>query len=138
MTICRRQLLISAFALAALAGVAMSPHLLGSRVASARSLALALLVVVASITGAVPLWPVFALCALVAVLATVGFLSGRVRRHPRIAQVIEGFAALERSPRALATVLAWTLGMVACRLAARRRAGRRAPRAPRRYRPTRR
>src|SRR3954469_4980041 len=86
--------------------------------AAARSLALALLVVVASITGAVPLWPVFALCALVAVLATVGFLSGRVRSHPRIAQVIEGFAALERSPRALATVLGWTLGMVACRLGA--------------------
>src|SRR5256714_13417282 len=35
MTISRRQLLISAFALAALGGLAMSPHLLGSRVASA-------------------------------------------------------------------------------------------------------
>lgn len=86
--------------------------------AAARSLALALLVVVASITGAVPLWPVFALCAVVALLCAVGFLSGRVRRHPRIAQVLEGFAALERSPRALATVFAWTFGMVACRLAA--------------------
>jgi uncharacterized membrane protein YbhN (UPF0104 family) len=86
--------------------------------AAARSLALALLVVVASITGAVPLWPVFALCALVAVLAVAGSLSGRIRRHPRIAQVLEGFASLERSPRALATVLGWTLGMVACRLGA--------------------
>jgi uncharacterized membrane protein YbhN (UPF0104 family) len=84
--------------------------------AAARSLALALLVV-ASITGAVPVWPVFALCAIVAVLAAVGALSGRVRRHPRIAQVLEGFAALERSPRALAIVLGWTVGMVACRLA---------------------
>jgi uncharacterized membrane protein YbhN (UPF0104 family) len=86
--------------------------------AAARSLALALLVVVASVTGAVPLWPVFVLCSAVGVLAAVGFLSGRVRRHPRIAQVVEGFAALERSPRALATVLAWTLAMVACRLGA--------------------
>jgi len=86
--------------------------------AGARCLALALLVVIASITGAVPLWPVFALCALVAALAVTGSLSGRVRRHPRIAQVLEGFAALQRSPRALATVLGWTLGMVACRLAA--------------------
>src|SRR3954470_10578505 len=214
MTLSRRQILVSTIALAALAGIAMSPHLLGSRVgsafdalggadqgwlfaaalgfagafactvcawragfaaagarisprtatgglgigslvnafapaklgdavkvgicsraletpgrlwtaggvyaalAAARSLALALLVVVASVTGAVPLWPVFALCALVAVLAAVGFLSGRVRRHPRIAQVLEGFAALERSPRALATVFAWTLGMVTCRLLA--------------------
>jgi uncharacterized membrane protein YbhN (UPF0104 family) len=86
--------------------------------AAARSLALALLVVVASITGAVPLWPVFALCAMVAALAVAGSLSGRVRRHPRIAQVLAGFAALQRSPRALATVLGWTLGMVAFRLAA--------------------
>jgi uncharacterized membrane protein YbhN (UPF0104 family) len=86
--------------------------------AAARSLALALLVVVASITGAVPLWPVFVLCGLVAALAVAGSLSGRVRRHPRIAQVLEGFASLERSPRALATVLGWTLGMVACRLGA--------------------
>jgi uncharacterized membrane protein YbhN (UPF0104 family) len=86
--------------------------------AGARSLALALLVVVASITGAVPLWPVFVLCAIVAALAVAGSLSGRVRRHPRIAQVLAGFAALERSPRALATVLGWTLGMVACRLGA--------------------
>jgi uncharacterized membrane protein YbhN (UPF0104 family) len=86
--------------------------------AGARSLALALLVVVASITGAVPLWPVFVLCAIVTALAVAGSLSGRVRRHPRIAQVLAGFAALERSPRALATVLGWTVGMVACRLGA--------------------
>jgi uncharacterized membrane protein YbhN (UPF0104 family) len=86
--------------------------------AAARSLALALLVVVASATGAVPLWPVFVLCGVVAALVAVGTLSGRVRSHPRIAQVLEGFAALERSPRAIVTVLGWTLGMVACRLAA--------------------
>jgi uncharacterized membrane protein YbhN (UPF0104 family) len=86
--------------------------------AGARTLALALLVVIASITGALPLWPVFALCAVVAALAASGFLSGRVRGHPRIAQVLEGFAALERSPRALITVIGWTLGMVACRLGA--------------------
>lgn len=86
--------------------------------AAARSLALALLVVVASITGAVPLWPAFVVCGIVAMLAAVGLLSGRVRSYPRIARVLAGFAALERSPRALATVLAWTFGMVACRLGA--------------------
>src|SRR5437764_11061101 len=47
--------------------------------AAARSLGLALLVVVASVAGAVPLWPVFALCGVVTVLCAVGFLSGRVR-----------------------------------------------------------
>ena len=86
--------------------------------AAARSLALALLVVVASITGAVPLWPVFALVALAAVLAVIGSQSGRVRNHPRIAQVLAGFAALERSPRALAAVLLWTLGMLVSRVGA--------------------
>src|SRR5205085_1282893 len=43
--------------------------------AAARSLALAVLVVVASIAGAVPLWPVFALCSIVAVLAALDVAS---------------------------------------------------------------
>ncbi|HZU20067.1 MAG TPA: lysylphosphatidylglycerol synthase domain-containing protein [Gaiellaceae bacterium] len=86
--------------------------------AAARSLALASVVVLASATGAMPLWPVFALCGLVGALALVASFSGRVRNHPRVAQLLEGFAALERSPRALATVLAWSFGMQAARLGA--------------------
>lgn len=84
--------------------------------AAARCLTLAALLVVASATGAMPLWPVFALCGSVAVLAIAGAYSGRLRRHPRIAKVLAGFAALERSPRGIATVLGWTIGMVLARL----------------------
>ena len=85
---------------------------------AARSLVLAALLVVASATGAMPLWPVFTLCGLVAALAVAAALSGRLRRHPRIAQVLAGLAALERSPRALVTVLGWTVGMQLARLGA--------------------
>jgi len=86
--------------------------------AAARSLTLAALLVVASATGAMPLWPVFALCGTVAALAVAAAYSGRLRRHPRIAKVLAGFAALERSPRGIATVLGWTVGMVLARLGA--------------------
>jgi uncharacterized membrane protein YbhN (UPF0104 family) len=86
--------------------------------AAARSLTLAALLVVASATGAMPLWPVFVLLGLVAFLAIAAAYSGRLRRHPRIAQVLAGFAALERSPKGIATVLAWTVGMVLARLGA--------------------
>jgi uncharacterized membrane protein YbhN (UPF0104 family) len=86
--------------------------------AAARCLTLAALLVVASATGAMPLWPVFVLCGAVAVLALAAAYSGRLRRHPRIAKVLAGFAALERSPRGMATVLGWTAGMVVARLGA--------------------
>jgi uncharacterized membrane protein YbhN (UPF0104 family) len=86
--------------------------------AAARSLALALLVVVASLAGALPLWPVFALCGMVAALVVAGSFSGRIRNHERIAKVLAGLSALERSPRAIATVLGWTFAMAAARLGA--------------------
>jgi uncharacterized membrane protein YbhN (UPF0104 family) len=63
-------------------------------------------------------WPVFALCGLVAALAIAGSLSGRFRNHRRITQLLVGLRALERSPRAIATVLGWTFAMVVARLGA--------------------
>ena len=86
--------------------------------AAARALALAALVVAASATGALPLWPVFALCGAVGVLAVVAASSPRWRNHPRLACLLDGFAALERSPRALGAVLGWTFAMAAARLLA--------------------
>jgi uncharacterized membrane protein YbhN (UPF0104 family) len=86
--------------------------------AAARSLTLAVLVVVASITGALPLWPVFALCGMVAALVAAGHFTGRLRNHERIAKVLAGLLALERSPRAIAKVLGWSFAMTASRLAA--------------------
>jgi uncharacterized membrane protein YbhN (UPF0104 family) len=86
-------------------------------ISAARCLALAALVVVAAAAGALPWWPVLVLCGFVAVLAAAGALSGRLH-HPRIAQLLEGLAALERSPRAVATLLAWTFAMAAARVGA--------------------
>lgn len=86
--------------------------------AAARSLCLAGLLVVASVTGAIPVWPVFLLCSVVAVIACAAAFSGRLRNHPRIAHLVGALAALERSPRAVAQVLGWTAAMVVTRLAA--------------------
>jgi uncharacterized membrane protein YbhN (UPF0104 family) len=74
---------------------------------AAHGLAVAALVVVASATDAAPLWPVFALCGTVAVVAAVALSSQRWRNHHRIQHLLEGFAALARSPRAAAAVMFW-------------------------------
>ena len=47
--------------------------------------------------------------------AAAGALSGRLH-HPRIAKLVEGFACLERSPRAIAALLGWTFAMAAARV----------------------
>jgi uncharacterized membrane protein YbhN (UPF0104 family) len=86
--------------------------------AAARSLTLAGLIVAASVTGALPLGPVFALLALVAALAIAARHTSRWRRHPRIVLLAQGFASLERSPRAIAAVVGWTTGMLLARLGA--------------------
>lgn len=82
---------------------------------AARCLSLAVLVVVAAATGALPWWPVLVLCGFVGALALAGLFSGRLR-HPRVAQFLGGLAALERSPRTIATVLGWTFAMAGARL----------------------
>jgi uncharacterized membrane protein YbhN (UPF0104 family) len=86
--------------------------------AAARTLALAALVVVASVVGALPWWPVLVLCGMVAALAAGAHWSQRLRSHKHVAQILDGVAALEHSPRAAAAVMSWTLGMVAARVCA--------------------
>jgi uncharacterized membrane protein YbhN (UPF0104 family) len=86
--------------------------------AAARSLALAAVVVVASIAGAMPLWPVFALCAVAATIACAAELSPQLRGHRRISRLLEGISALARSPRDAAVVVAWTFGVQIARLLA--------------------
>lgn len=85
---------------------------------AARTLALAVLVVVASVVGALPWWPVLVLCGTVAGLAAGAHFSQRLRSHKHVAQILDGFAALEQSPRAAVSVMSWTLGMVAARVCA--------------------
>jgi uncharacterized membrane protein YbhN (UPF0104 family) len=86
--------------------------------AAARSLALASLVIVASVSGALPLWPAFALCGVVAAVAIAAVSSTRLRRHRRISGLLEGTAALARSPRDASVVIAWSLGVQLSRLLA--------------------
>lgn len=85
---------------------------------AAHALTLAGLVVAASATGALPLWPVFVLCGAVVVVAAVALSSSRWRNHHRIAHLLGGFAALARSPRAFAAVMAWTVVGALARLVA--------------------
>lgn len=86
--------------------------------AAARSLPLAAVVVAASVTGALPLWPVFALCGIAAAVALTARLSSRVRSHPRLADLLAGMASLARSPRAAATVIGWSAVVQVSRLLA--------------------
>jgi uncharacterized membrane protein YbhN (UPF0104 family) len=82
-----------------------------------RSLTLAGLVVAASLTGAVPLWPVFVLVGGACAVAVAAAFSRKLRSHRHITQLLDGITSLARSPRALATVVAWTVGMQLARVA---------------------
>ena len=85
--------------------------------AATRGLTLAALVVVASATGALPLWPVFVLLGGAVGVGVAAALSTRLRTHERVTQALAGLSALARSPRALATVVGWTAGMQIARVA---------------------
>lgn len=82
-----------------------------------RSLTLAALVIVASATGAMPVWPVFILVGGAVAIGLAAAFSTRLRSHFRIAQVLGGISSLARSPRTLAVVATWTVGMQLARIA---------------------
>ena len=87
-------------------------------VAAARCLSIAALVVAASLTGALPVWPVFALCGGVAALGAFALSSQRWRRYHRIAHLLDGFAALVRAPRFAAKLLGWSAAVALTRVGA--------------------
>lgn len=74
--------------------------------AAVRFLVLAGLVVASAISGALPLWPVFALLAVAALLLALAFVERNDRRH-RFARLFDALATLERSPHAALTLLLW-------------------------------
>jgi uncharacterized membrane protein YbhN (UPF0104 family) len=84
--------------------------------AAARSLTLAGLVVAASATGALPIWPVFLLVGSASVVALVAVASTRFRSHDRIASFLAGVTALTKDRAALRGVALWTIGMQLFRL----------------------
>lgn len=81
-------------------------------IGAARALVVAALVIVGSLTGALPLWPVFLLCGIVAALALLAYRFGNA--HSKFAHLLDGLAALERSPRLAFAVIGWAaLGALA-------------------------
>jgi uncharacterized membrane protein YbhN (UPF0104 family) len=82
-----------------------------------RSLTLAALVVVASATHAMPLWPALLLVGGAAAVGVAAAASTRLRGHHRIASLLDGVTALVRDRHALSAVVAWTIGMQLARLA---------------------
>jgi uncharacterized membrane protein YbhN (UPF0104 family) len=87
-------------------------------VSAGRCLSIAAVVVAASVTGALSFWPVLALCGAVFGVGAFALSSARWRRFHRVAHLLEGFAALERSPRYAAQVLGWSLAVALTRLGA--------------------
>ena len=85
--------------------------------AATRALLLAALVVVAFLTGAMPLWPVFILVGGAVAIGAAATFSRRLRSHHRIAALLSGIEALMCSPRTLVRVIAWTAGMQLARIA---------------------
>jgi uncharacterized membrane protein YbhN (UPF0104 family) len=75
-------------------------------------------VVAASLTGALPLWPVFALCGGVVVAGSLALSSPRWRRYHRVAHLLGGFAALVRAPRFAVRVLGWSAAIALLRVGA--------------------
>jgi uncharacterized membrane protein YbhN (UPF0104 family) len=85
--------------------------------AATRSLTLAALVIIASATQALPVWPVFVLVGCAGVVAAVAAASTRVRHHHRLASLLTGAAALARDPRALLVVCGWSAAAQLARVA---------------------
>lgn len=84
---------------------------------AARSVTLAALVIAASVTHAMPIWPVFVLVGGAVAVALAAAISGRFRSHGRIAILLDGITALARDRRALRAVASWTIGMQLARIA---------------------
>ena len=87
-------------------------------VAASRAVSIATLVIAASAAGALPLWPALALVAAAAALVGLGLSPLPLRRFHRLAHAVAGPAALARSPRRAAKLLAWSTGTTLCRLGA--------------------
>src|SRR3954451_1246071 len=87
-------------------------------VAALRGVTMTVLIVAASLTGALPLWPVPLICGGSAVAAAVAWLVWR--RHPngRLGHFVGAFTALLRSPRDAVAVLGWSLTSQCARLGA--------------------
>ena len=90
----------------------------GTAIGAAHLFWLGVLAVIAAAAGVVPFWTLLILpCALLGGVAAA-FFARRLHSSRRIAHVLDGFRELGRSPRATASLLAWTGLAMAIRLAA--------------------
>lgn len=87
-------------------------------VAAVRGLVFAGLVVTASLIGALPLWPVAALCGAAALAAAAALVVRRRRPGGRIGEFVESFTLLLREPLVAARVAAWSVASQAAKLGA--------------------
>jgi uncharacterized membrane protein YbhN (UPF0104 family) len=86
-------------------------------VGAARALCLALILLAASATGALPFWPVLLLGALVGVAAVVAFSTRNNRAGNRVSHFLDAFRGLARSPAQAARMVGWIVCSVIARLA---------------------
>ena len=79
---------------------------------------LGVLIAIGSAGGVLPLWPLFAIAAIVAGAAGVGITSRHVSLPRRLENLLAAFRSLASSPRDLAIVAGWALVGAAAKVAA--------------------
>ena len=87
-------------------------------VGAARALMLAVLIVAGATAGALPLWPVLVLLALVGAAALVAILTRNRRAPSRLAHLLDAFGTLGREPRHGLRIVGWVALATAARLGA--------------------
>lgn len=87
-------------------------------VTAVRGVTLAGLIVAASLTGALPLWPVAVLVGASVFGAAAAWVLWRRHPHGRLGHFLAASTALLRCPRAAASVLGWSIASQATRLLA--------------------
>jgi uncharacterized membrane protein YbhN (UPF0104 family) len=87
-------------------------------VGAVRALVIALTVVAASATGALPLWPVFVLLGGAAALATAAAVARRRASAGRLGRLLDALAIFVRAPAAAVRILGWTAGVSLARVCA--------------------
>src|SRR5438067_5982617 len=83
---------------------------------AARALVLGVLVLVASLLGALPRWPLLVLGGFVTAALAVAFFARGRRPHRHVAHVLDAFRALARSPLGGARIVAWVAAATVARL----------------------
>ncbi|HYZ77273.1 MAG TPA: lysylphosphatidylglycerol synthase domain-containing protein [Gaiellaceae bacterium] len=85
-------------------------------IGAARALVLGVLVLVASVLGALPRWPLLVLGGFVLAALVAAFLARSRRPHRHVAHVLDAFRTLWRSPLGGARIVGWVSAATAARV----------------------